>query len=158
MLPRTHFLLGIIFVAILYFFFYPVISIFGLTIILLSSVLIDIDHYIYYIFKKRDWNPFRAHKWYIKNIRKLYSLSKKQTKAFYLGLYFFHGIEILIILFLLGNYISQFFNFILIGFLFHLSMDFITEIIFEQRFDKISFIYNLLTFRKLKDLEESDFI
>ena len=153
MFPKTHFLLGILFVICLYVFFYPLISIFGLLIIFLSSVFIDIDHYFYYIFRKKDLNPFRAHEWYIKNMRRFHSLDKKQMKNFYLGFYFLHGIESLIILFLLGIYLSPIFNFILIGFLFHLIMDFIAEVIFEQRIDKISFIYNILTFGKLINID-----
>ncbi len=153
MLPQIHFILGIVFVAILYFFFSPIISIFGLTIILLSSVVIDIDHYIYYIFKKNDLNPFTAYKWYIKNIRKLYSMSKEQKKKIYLGFYFLHGVESLIILLFLGFYLYPIFNFIFIGFLFHLFVDFITEIMFEQRFSKLSVIYNLFIFKKLTNLD-----
>jgi len=153
MLPQTHFILGIIFVILLYFLFSPIISIFGLAIILLSSVLIDIDHYVYYIFKKKDLNLFTAHKWYIKNIRKLYSMNKEQKKKVYLGFYFFHGIESLIILFFLGFYLSPIFNLIFIGFLFHLFVDFISEIMFEHRFGKLSVIYDLFTFRKLTNLD-----
>lgn len=155
MLPKTHFILGIIFVSCLYLFFYPYISILGLLVIFLSSVLIDIDHYFYYIFKKRDLNLFRAYKWYIKNARKLCSLKREQMKNLYIGIYFFHGVEILIILLLLGIYIHSFFIFIFFGFLFHLVVDILAGILFEQRFDKISFIYNILTFKKLTPIEST---
>lgn len=154
MLPQFHFLLGIIFVAILYFFFSPIISLFGLAVILLSSVLIDIDHYVYYVYKKKDLNPFKAHKWYLKNIKKFHSMSKEQKKKFYIGFYFFHGIESLIILLFLGFYISPIFIFIFIGFFFHLSIDFIADIILEERFGKISVIYTLISLKKLVHIEE----
>jgi len=53
----------------------------------------------------------------------------------------------------LGFYISQFFNFILIGFLFHLFADLVSEIILKQRIDKISLIQNILVIRNLTPLE-----
>ncbi len=153
MLPQSHFILGVFFVVFLYFFFSPTISIFGLGVILLSSVLIDFDHYVYYILKKKNLNLLEMYKWYIKYSRKICSLDKKERKKVYLGIYFLHGVESLTLLFFLGTYISQFFIFIFIGFFFHLVMDFIAEIIFEQRIDKISFIYNFFAFKKLKHIE-----
>jgi len=83
-------------------------------------------------------------------------MPERERKNFYLGFYIFHGIEPLIILFLLGFYISQFFNFILIGFLFHLVTDLISEIILKQRIDKISIIQNFLIIRNLSDFEKMD--
>ncbi len=151
--PQVHFILGIPFIAILYFFFSPVISVFGLTIIFLSSVLIDADHYIYYIFKKKNFNPFKSYEWYKKNTCTFCSLPKEKQKEFYLGFYFLHGIETLILLFFLGVYLSPVFILILIGFLFHLFVDFSTEVIYEQRFSKLSVIYNLFSFRKLTNFE-----
>jgi hypothetical protein len=150
---KFHFLSGFIFTILLYFLFYPVIPFFGLLIIFLSSFLMDADHFFYYIFKKRDFNLIRAYKWYIENTKKFCSSSKEKQKKIYIGFYIFHGIEILIILFLLGFYISPIFNFILIGFLFHLSVDLISEIIFEQRIDKISLIQNYLAIRKLTHID-----
>ncbi len=152
MRPQIHFLLGIIFVIFLYFFFFPIISVFGLTIIFLSSVLIDIDHYIYYVFKKKDLNPFKAYEWYKKYTCKFCSLPNEKQKKLFLGFYFLHGIEILLLFLFLG-YISQFFIFIFIGFFFHWSVDLISDIIWKRRLDKLSIIYNILNFRKLTPLE-----
>ncbi len=151
--PQIHFILGIFFVVILYFLFSPVISVFGLTIIFLSSVLIDADHYIYYIFRKKDLNIFKAYKWHKKNTCRFCSLPKETQKKLYIGFYFLHGIETLILLFFLGVYLSPVFILILIGFLFHLFVDFATEVIYEQRFSKLSVIYNLFSFRKLTNFE-----
>ena len=153
MLPKTHFILGLIFVVVLYFFFSPIISFSSLIIIFLSSILIDIDHYIYHIVKNKNWNLFQGYKWYIKNIKRVRGMTKEQRKKTYIGFYFLHGIEILIALFLLGEYLSPVFTYILIGFVFHLVMDSISEIILEQRQDKISLIFNLLTFKKLTNIE-----
>ena len=153
---RYHLLLGIVFAVLLYFLFYPLISFLGLLIIFLSSFLIDADHYIYYVYKKGDFNLIRAYNWYMKNARKFCFMSKEKQKQVYIGFYIFHGIEPLIILFFLGFFLSQFFTFILIGFLFHLSTDLISEIILRQRIDKVSIIQNLLRNKKLVSLEEID--
>lgn len=151
---KYHILLGLIFSTLLYFLF-PELNLSNLLIIFFSSFLIDIDHYLYYVYKKKNINPYRAYKWYVKNIIKFhFFLSKEQQKKAYTGLYLFHGIEILIILFFLGNYISSMFTFIIIGFLFHLFTDLVYEKILNQRIDKISFFYNYITFRKLIFIEK----
>jgi len=155
---KVHFLLGIIFIILLYFLFYPIISLFGLLVIFLSSFLIDIDHYFYYIYKKRDFSLIRAYKWYMTTMHRFCSLPPEKQKKLYIGFYIFHGIEILIILFLLGFYVSKIFIFVLIGFFFHLSTDLISEIIFGQRIDKIFLFQNLLAMRKLTNFEKIDFI
>jgi len=153
---KYHFFFGILLTILLYFLFSPIISLFGLLIIFLSSFLIDVDHYLYYLCKKGDFSLIRAYKWYVKNSHKFCLVPLDKRKNFYLGFYVFHGIEPIIILFFLGFYISQFFTFILIGFFFHLSADLISEIIFRQRIDKISVIQNLLLMRKLTNFEEVD--
>jgi len=151
---KYHFFFGIIFAILLYFLFSPLISLFGLSIIFLSSFLIDVDHYLYYVCRKGDFSLRRAYKWYVKYSHKFCLVSLDKRKKFYLGFYIFHGIEPLIILFLLGTFVSQFFTFILIGFLFHISTDLVSEIIFKQRIDKISVIHNLLLMGKLTNFEE----
>lgn len=155
---KYHFSFGIIFTILLYFLFSPIIPPWGLLIIFLSSFLIDIDHYFYYIYKKGDFSLIRAYKWYMKNARKFCFMSEEKRKQFYLGFYIFHGIEPLIILFFLGFYVSQFFNFILVGFLFHLFTDLISEIILKQRIDKVSIIQNFIIIQNLTSLQEIDSI
>lgn len=151
---KYHFFFGIIFTIFLYFLFSSIISLFGLSIIFLSSFLIDVDHYIYYVLLKKDISLRRAYKWYIKYSCKFCHIPLDKRKNFYLGFYIFHGIEPLIILFFLGFYVSQFFNFILIGFFFHLFTDLVSEILLRQRIDKISIIQNLLLMGKLTNFEE----
>ena len=155
---KYHFLLGVIFAVLLYLLFSTIISLFGLLIILLSSFLIDVDHYLYYVYKKGDFSLIRAYSWYMKNARKFCFMSEEKRKQFYLGFYIFHGIEPLIILFFLGFYVSQFFNFILVGFLFHLFTDLISEIILKQRIDKVSIIQNFIIIQNLTSLQEIDSI
>ncbi len=151
---KYHLFFGLIFTAILYFIFSPIVSFFGLLIIFLSSFLIDVDHYLYYVFRKKDISLKRAYKWYIKYSCKFCHIPLKIRKNYYLGFYIFHGIEPLITLFLLGFYVSPIFTFILIGFFFHLSTDLVAEIILGQRIDKVSVIQNFISTRKLKNFEE----
>lgn len=148
MLPKYHILIGFIFTALLFFIF-PELSFFGLAIIFLSSVLIDIDHVLYYFFRKKDINPFKAYRWYLTRCKKFHLLSKEQKKNFYSGFYLFHGIEWLIILFLLGNYIFSFFLFICIGFSLHFILDTIYEIYDRRTTDKISLIFNYYRSKEL---------
>jgi hypothetical protein len=151
---KFHILLGIV-SSILLHFLLPGLNSLNILILFFSSFLIDIDHYLYYVYKKKNLNPYKAYKWFKKNIRKFhFSLNKEQQKKTYVGIYLFHGIESLIILFLLGNYFSFLFFFVLIGFIFHLSIDLIYEKILHQRLDKFSFIYNCISFKKFIFIEE----
>ena len=89
-----------------------------ITLFFLSSVLIDIDHYFYYIFKKKNLNLIKAYKFF------------KKPKE---GIYLFHTLEFLLIfavLTLLFTFIWNFsFSFIFwpvfFGLLFHDLIDII---------------------------------
>jgi len=151
--PKLHFLIGVFFVIFFHFIF-PQITFLNLLIILFSSVLIDVDHYFYYIIKKRDFNLFKCYEWYKEGVKKTHHLPIKERKKIYTGFYMFHGIEPLIILFLLGISVSQFFFFIFIGFSFHLLLDIPSEIVIKGTFQKISLIYNYTQFKKLKEYRE----
>lgn len=63
MLPKHHLLLGIIFAVILYIFGSPI---YGCILILLVSVLVDIDHYLFYINKTKDFSLIHAYKKHLK--------------------------------------------------------------------------------------------
>jgi len=150
MRPKIHIFLGIIFVTFLHFIF-PQITFCNLSIIFFSSWLIDVDHYFYYILKKRNLNLNKCYKWYDKNLKETLVLSMEGRKKIYTGFYIFHGIEPLIILFLLGISVSQFFTFIFIGFFFHMILDIPSEIKIKGTFQKISLIYNYTQFRKIEN-------
>ena len=152
MLPKSHILLGFIFSLILFIIF-PKIGIIGFVIIFFSSFLIDVDHYIYYVFKKRDLSLKNAYSWFIQKRKKYLALSRKKRNEVYLEIHFLHGVEILIILFLLGLFVHKYFCYILIGFAFHLFLDVIHQRKFHDRLDRISLIYDFLKFKKLKFLE-----
>jgi len=149
MLPKYHILLGFFF-ALFLFFIFPKIEVVGFLIIFLSSFLIDIDHYLYYVFKKRDLSLKNAYSWFIQKRKKYLVLSRKKRNEVYFEIYFFHGIEPLLILFVLGFYVSEYFFYILIGFAFHLFLDIAHQRKFHDRLDRISLIYDFIKLRKLR--------
>ena len=153
MLPPKHLLLGIL-LAIVILIVYPQISLLNLGIIVLSSILIDIDHYFYYIYKKKKINPIKAYKWYITQGKKCCSLTREQKAKVHFGTCLLHGIEILVILFLLGFFVSDIFYFILIGFTFHLLLDLSVEIIYDNDYNKLSVIYTFLKSKGLTFIED----
>jgi membrane-bound metal-dependent hydrolase YbcI (DUF457 family) len=162
MFPKEHIIFGAIFSAILFFLF-PQITLIGAIIVFLSSVLIDVDHYLYYVYKKRDWNLTRAFEWYSDKRHLFDKLSKKQKENIYMGVCFLHGIEALVVLaslyFALLRLSWPFANwalFIIIGFVFHQFLDAIDLFKRGYRFDKvISFAYSLKNARGKRLLQDS---
>ena len=152
MYPQQHLIWGIIF-ALLIFFLFPQTDLIRFLIILSSSVLIDIDHYLYHVYKKKDFSLKQTYDWFIKKKEKFLRLSRKQRNESYTGFYFLHGIEVLIFLFILGKFLSAYFYFILIGFAFHLLLDILNQIRYHDRMDKFSVIHDFLKFRKLKYID-----
>ena len=152
MLPIKHLIFGTIFSTI-FLLIFPQIGFLGFFIIILSTVLIDLDHYLYYVYKKKDWNIKNAYNWVLETGKKFYSLSKIERDKFYMGIYLLHGVEILCILFTLGIFISKYFLFIFIGFSFHLFLDVIYQIMRKKRITKVSLVNDFLKSKKLKLIE-----
>src|SRR3989339_570438 len=98
MLPRKHFILGLIFSGILVYFFD--FSLIAGAIVLLSSVLIDIDHYFYYVHKKNDWGLKNSYNWFVEHGKKLKRLDLKERKKIYTGFYFYSEIFYILIFYL----------------------------------------------------------
>jgi hypothetical protein len=149
MLPKIHLFIGIIFVILIHFIF-PQLTIIYLLIILFSSVLIDADHYLYYILKEKNLNLVSCYKWYREHLKRTLSLPMSERKKIYSGFYLFHGIEWIIILFLLGNYTLSIFSYVALGFLLHWVVDTPHEFYIKRTKDKSSLIYNIYRFRKLQ--------
>ena len=98
----------------------------------LSAVLIDADHYLFYIIRKRDLNLMRAYKYF------------KKTR---ISVYIFHTIEFFLLLLIL----SLFFNFfwlIFFGCLFHMILDLIYELF--QKDKKYKRVYSLVSYLSRK--------
>jgi len=149
MLPKYHFLIGLVF-SLSLFFIFPQITFIKALIILVSAVVMDFDHYVYYVSKKRSLNLKKAYHWFSRRHKKVLSLSREKRNEIYLGIHFLHGLEPLLILFVLGIYISEYFFYILIGFTLHLFLDVIHQRTIHDRFDRISLIYDILKFKKKK--------
>lgn len=108
MLPKPHLVFGAIFSVILYITGF---SVFSCVVILLSSILIDFDHYLYYIIKKKDFSLKRAYIWH----ERLDKFHKPMMMVF-------HTVEFLILVLIL-SYFNRIFIFIFIGMIFHSILD-----------------------------------
>ena len=126
MIFSKHILYGLIF-SIICFFIFPQIELLGMLLIFFSSLFIDSDHFLYYFYKNKNLNFVKAYKEGIKNRKKFDSLSVREKKKYYRGIFVFHGIEVLIILILLGLFVSGYFLYVFIGFSFHLFLDIIDQ-------------------------------
>ena len=147
MLPKTHILIGFV-VSLAIFLLFPQIGWFYALIIFLSSFLIDFDHYLWYVFKKKDWSVTRAISWMHKKRDFLLSLSVQQRNQYQVAVMIFHGVEGLALVALL-IFVHEIFLFVLIGMLIHLALDLIE--LYYLKFPlyiKISQIYTHIKNRK----------
>ena len=131
MIPTIHAFLGAIFSVFLFKFFDFSFS--NSLLIFLSSFLFDFDHYIFYVFKRKNFNPFKCLNFYKE-------LDDKYNRKIYLGiqkysLCFFHTIEFLFFIFAISLF-YPIFKYILIGLLFHISLDVIYESLVRKQFRK----------------------
>jgi hypothetical protein len=150
MRPKHHILIGFIVSIILYFFFS--IGFLGATLIFLSSVLIDFDHYLYYIFRTKNFDLKKAYYWYIEKEKELKKYSKEERKKIYYAFYIFHGLEWVLIFVLLGYFLWNLFYFIAAGMFLHLLTDWTENIIHRKRIFKISIIADLIERKNLKKI------
>ena len=142
MLPKYHIILGFLFSLILWIIF-PSISILGALIIFFSSFLIDVDHYLYFVLNKQNINLKNTYNYFVKK-RKIAIAKKTKNKNPNPLMYLFHGIEVLLILFILGIFTNKIFLFIFIGFAFHLFLDIVEQIYYGFRISKISLIFDFV--------------
>ena len=150
MLPKYHIVLGFLF-SLSLFIFFPFIGLLGFLIIFVSSVLIDADIYLYYVFTKKNFNLINAIKYYSEKRKKALLLPREKRVQGKRIMRFFHGIEVLLIFFILGIFINKIFLFIFIGFGFHLFLDVAEQIYYGFRISKISAVYDFI-----KKLNEKD--
>ncbi|MBS3145457.1 hypothetical protein J4414_01510 [Candidatus Woesearchaeota archaeon] len=108
MLPRKHFLVTF-FICIPLFLVYQ----WWVLLILASAVLIDVDHYIHYVFKFKKFNLKKAYNYYLNRDN-----NKKREKL----LFVFHTWEVLSIILILG-FFFQIFWLIFLGFFIHVLED-----------------------------------
>lgn len=151
MLPKWHILFGAI-VSLIIWLIEPSTSIWAILTIFLSSVLIDVDHYIYYLIKRRDIRLSVAYREYLKKRIFWHGLSQKEKENYSIGLIFMHGIEFIIILLLL-SLVHEFFMWVLIGSIIHILLD-LSELYMNKDplYFKLSQIYVFFRNKGKKDL------
>ena len=145
MLPKYHIIFGFLFSLILFLIF-PSINIFEVSIIFFSSFLIDVDHYLYYVFKNKIFSINKAYNYFFEKRKKLLAKNLKEKIVNQANplMYIFHGIEVLLIFFILGLFVNKIFLFIFMGFSFHLFLDVLEQIYYGFRIAKISLIFDFI--------------
>ena len=118
MLPFKHIIYSLI-LGLILFIILPYYSIIPFLIFFLSSVLIDIDHYIVYIWRKKDKSLVGALKWH-ELLNKNHTEKKKNIPFFH----FLHSFEFLILLVIL-SFFFKYIIYALLGFIFHSILDLI---------------------------------
>ena len=108
MLPKYHALYGAVFSLFVHIFAFPGYGVFAAIVVFLSTVFIDVDHYLFYVYKKADLSLVRAYYYFLKGGDH--------------RLMIFHTIEFVLLLYLLSFY-SKYFLFVIAGFLFHWGLD-----------------------------------
>lgn len=83
--------------------------------IVLASILIDVDHFFYYIFKFKQYNPLKMSTYF-----RRYSELRNSTTM--LPIFIFHNIETVILLYLI-SLAFPIFIYILFGVIFHMILD-----------------------------------
>ena len=148
MLPKYHAFFGFIFTVLLITFF-KITSVQAL-LVFFSSFLLDFDHYLYYVYRKRDFNVKKAY-FFIKRLKKtILQYPIKERNRIFLGYFIFHGLEAILLLFILGLLISPYFFYISLGAFFHLTIDIFYDRKIYGRWERISIVYDFIKFKKLK--------
>lgn len=139
MKPTFHFIVSLPLIAILYPFF-------GIKsfLILIGSFLIDLDHYLWYMYNSKDYNPIKSYKWFVKVLKQ--NKFSQQRRCVIV----FHTIEFLILITILSFY-SETALLILIGLLYHYIFDTINVLfIAKDTFAIYSVIWWFIKYRKIK--------
>ena len=145
MYTKSHIILGAVFALMLYFVFHFTIG--SSIIVFLSSVLIDIDHYLFYAIGKKDFSLKNSYNWFVSLKKRFKELPKDARKKYSFGFVPLHSIEFLVPLFILGL-LNRFFFLIFIGFAFHIFFDLLYEIFISKiAVHKISVLYTAIAKR-----------
>ena len=136
MLPKYHIILGAVFSAVVWFLF-PGVAWYSITLIFLSSFLIDFDHYMCSVLKNKSLSLSKALKYY-------YKLNEAGDKEFKIGIkrkgdfHVFHTVEFHAFVLITGLFFQPFL-FIFMGMVFHSLMDLI-DLSFKERLYRREFL------------------
>ena len=123
MLPKNHIILTILFSIVLFIFNIPIFYIF---LFFLAAVFIDVDHYMFYTKRKKDFSLSRAYYWH-----------KNLPQHHLPTMHVFHTLEFLLIVGILSLF-SKVILFIFLGFIYHSLLD-ILEMIYHKQLDTREF-------------------
>ncbi len=151
MSPKYHIFIGFIMVLILFLFGLDLSS---CLIIFLASVLIDIDHYLFYVYKKKDLNLRRAYNYFVRRMEKWRFLPAKKREKYKKPIIIFHGVEFFLLL-IFFSYINPFFYLVFIGIAIHMCADY-SHLLYikEPLYSKLSQIYVYITNKNKKKFIE----
>ena len=144
MYPKQHLIINFLVSLPFLFLINPIYAL----IIFFSSVLIDVDHYLYYVSQEKKIFLLKAYKWYMIKDAKWRLLSTKERKKHSRSILIFHGAEQIILLSLF-SIIYYPLIFITLGFLIHLIEDLIEDIPLGVAKRKFSLIYSIYYYNKL---------
>src|SRR3989344_6259660 len=150
MTPKWHFLTGI--VAGLLSYFYFDVSVFYSVVLFLSCFLIDVDHYLFYAFYKKDFSFFSARRWCFYHMMKhkasTYGVRRKSRYPFFI----FHGLEVIVPLYFI-SFIYPVLFFVFLGFFIHWVEDIIMDLIYPGGTNKFSIVLAIWDFIDKKGVE-----
>ena len=109
-----HFLITYIMVVI-FFTIMGGFSFLKFSLMILSALLIDVDHLFYDLPEKRD------------SVREILSYWWKMADEYKGKFYLFHTVDTLVIVFFLYLYVDKIFLYVFLGFFFHITQDSITN-------------------------------
>jgi len=144
--PSWHIFLGVLF-SLFLFFLFPETGVNNILLFLASTVLIDVDHYLFYIYTKKEFSLKRAYAYFIRNKQKLKEFGRGSSYGLPSILCIFHGFEILVIVFAL-SFIFKPMYFVFVGCSFHLFLDLIEQAVYSNRLQKISVVNDFLNYKK----------
>ena len=137
MLPRGHILWGAILTVVFYFIF-PEIGAVGLTLIFLSSFLIDFDHYVNSVLNTGKISLSESF-WYHERLAKVEEYENKRGIRRKGDFHLFHTLEFHILIGLLGFFWVGFF-YIFVGMVFHSLLD-VYSLIRDDKFYRREFFF-----------------
>jgi len=129
MYPSKHVTYSL-FILLFFLIILPYGGIFPYTLIFLSSILIDTDHYLLYAYRKKNLSLVKAWKWYL-----MLANNPKEGQKQIPFLHFFHTVEFLAFVFIL-SFFYKIFLWVFIGIAFHGLLDILSmkeKKLFEQR-------------------------
>jgi len=144
--PPYHVLFGFLFSVFLLILF-PETGIINVSLLFLSSILIDIDHYFFYVYEKRGFNLRKAYDYFIEHKKKWEEFGKSTNYNLPPAFFIFHGLEVLLLLFALSFFFKPLY-FVFIGFSFHIFLDLIEQAVYSSKYQKISAVNDFLNYKR----------